>query len=226
MPVREDDLVGACRARRAGHGKAQRMVAATLAASALIVGCGSTQPATLSVNLNMLLLRPAQVGSGYHSGPQHRALAGHSSAGLCAANARDESLSRTESLRTARLQAVFLNPHPPQAQRVTISNEVIAYRSVAGAQQTMRELRHAAMTCPSGYEVSAITDTHLPAGYIALRVGIKGEPHIRVSIWIYQARNNVVSEIFATAPKGRATSRLPEVTLHAAEESARNLTTY
>jgi hypothetical protein len=202
-----------------------RVLLALLASGGLVGGCGgsATDSGTSNLsgsNLSNLLLRPAQVGPGYHSGPQQRTLAGQPSGALCA-----ESL-RSEPLRTARLHAVFNNPHYPAAERVGIIDEVIAYRS-GGAQQAMREVRHAVTTCPSYYHLSPITDSDLLSGYLALRNAAYetryGETSVRTSIWIYQVRNDVLSSLCVLNPKGRDNARLLPVALHAAEESARNL---
>jgi hypothetical protein len=181
-------------------------------AGAMCLGaCGSSATNTTTPNLTKRILRAAQVGSGYQHGPQHQTLVGPSG-GLCAVRLQ------SESLRTARLQTVFTNPHLPKEKRHALSNEVIAYRS-GGAQRAIHELSDAATTCPPSYRIDHIVDPHLLAGYVALKV-IPGTGN---AIWIYQAKNGILSQIVTFGHKGGSDVELLQFALHAAEESARNL---
>jgi hypothetical protein len=181
-------------------------------ACAIFVGaCGSSATDTAMPNLTKRILRAAEVGPGYQRGPQHQTLASPSG-GLCVVHLR------SESLRAARLQTVFTNPHLPKGKRHALSNEVIAYRP-GGAQKAMSELRDAATVCPPSYRINPIVDSHLLAGYVALRV----LPGAGTMIWIYQARDGILSQIVALGHREGTYSELLQFALHAAEESARNL---
>jgi|HubBroStandDraft_2_1064218.scaffolds.fasta_scaffold01528_7 hypothetical protein len=197
-----------------------KLIIVSAACCAAISGCGGGAAASSPPDLGRLFLRAAQVGPGYHSGPQHLTLSGPASGGPCGAAAR------SESLRVARIYGVFTDHELPKAERVGVRNEVIAYAS-GGAKQTMRELQHLGSGCPPSYHVTPITDANLLPGYIARKTQVladpNGEAHELTSIWIYQSRGDVVSEIFAAVPEGRESSALVPVALHAAEESARNL---
>jgi hypothetical protein len=173
--------------------------------------CGSTATDTTTPNLTKRILRVAQVGPGYRHGPQHQTLVS-SSGGLCTVGLQ------SESLRTARLQIVFTNPHPTREKRHTLSNEVIAYRA-GGAQRAMHELSAAAAACPPSYRIDHIVDPRLLPGYVALKV----MPGTGKAIWIYQARNGVLSQVIALGHNGVSDAELLQFALHAAEESARNL---
>jgi hypothetical protein len=173
--------------------------------------CDSSATDTTAPNLTKRILRAAEVGLGYRHGPQHQTLV-DPSGGLCAVHLE------SESLRTVRLRIVFTNPHLSKEKRHVLSNEVIAYRS-GGAQQAMRELSDAATTCPPNYRIDHIVDSHLLPGYVALKV----IPGTGKMIWIYQARNGILSQIVASGHKGGSYAELLQFALHAAEESARNL---
>ena len=188
-----------------------RLGAVFLACAMCVGACSSSATDTATPNLTERILRTAEVGPGYQHGPQHQTLASPSG-GLCAVHLQ------SESLRTARLQAVFTNPHLAREKRHVLSNEVIAYRS-GGAQQAMRELSHAAATCPSSYRIDHVVDSHLLPGYVALKV----IPGTGEAIWIYQARNGILSQIVALGHKGGSDAELQKFALQAAEESARNL---
>jgi hypothetical protein len=188
------------------------ILGAVLLACAMLVGaCGSSKTDTATPNLSKRILRAAEVGPGYQHGPQHQTLVAPSG-GLCAVRLQ------SESLRTARLQVVFTNPHLPRKKRHALSNEVIAYRS-GGAQQAMHELSEAAAACPPSYHIDHIVDSHLLAGYIALKV-IPGTGNV---IWIDQARSGILSRIIVFGHKGGSDAELLQFALHAAEESARNI---
>jgi hypothetical protein len=190
---------------------ASRLGAVLLACAMCVGACGSTATDVTTPNLSKRILRAAEVSPGYQHGPQHQTLASPSG-GLCAVRLQ------SESLRTARLQTVFTNPHLPRGKRHVLSNEVIAYRS-GGAQRAMRELSEAAAACPPSYRIDHIVDPHLPAGYVALKV-VLGTGKM---IWIYQARNGILSQIVAFGHKGGSYAELLQFALHVAEESARNL---
>ena len=83
----------------------------------------------------------------------------------------------------------------------------------------MRELSEAAAACPPSYSIDHIVDPHLLPGYVALKV-IPGTGKV---IWIYQARNGILSQVVALGHKGASDAELLQFALHAAEESARNL---
>lgn len=190
---------------------ASRLGPVLLACAIFVGACGSSTTDTATPNLTNRILRAAEVGPGYQHGPQHQTLVGPSG-GLCAVHLQ------SESLRTARLQIVFTNPHLPREKRHVLSNEVIAYRS-GGAQQAMRELSDAAAACPASYRIDHIVDSHLLAGYVALKV----IPGTGKMIWIYQARNGILSQTVASGHKGGSDAELLQFALHAAKESARNL---
>jgi hypothetical protein len=190
---------------------ASRLGPVLLACAMLVSACGSSATDTATPNLAKRILRAAEVGPGYQPGPPHQTLTTPSD-GLCAVHLQ------SESLRTARLQIVFTNPHLPREKRHVLSNEVIAYRS-GGAQQAMRELSAAATTCPPSYHIDHIVGSHLLAGYVVLKV----TPGPRAVIWIYQARNGILSQIVAIGHKGGSYPELLQFAHHAAEESAQNL---
>jgi len=83
----------------------------------------------------------------------------------------------------------------------------------------MRELSAAATTCPPSYHIDRIVGPHLLAGYVALKV----TPGTENVIWIYQARNGILSQMLAFGHKGGSDAELLRFALHTAEESARNL---
>jgi len=196
-------------------------VVALLAASALFLGgCGGGIGESRAANLGKLVLRPAQVGRGYRAGPQHRNLPAQGVGGLCSGRLR------SESMRTGRLAVIFINPGVPSSERVGVTNELVSYR-VGDAQKAFGELRNAVTRCPPAYRLTLVSDPHLLAGYVALRVDIAGADHHKAypyrSVWIYQVRGNILSLVFATSKTSEAVSTLTQAALHAAEESARNL---
>lgn len=116
-----------------------------------------------------------------------------------------------------------------------LSNEVVSYRP-GGAEQALREVRHAVDHCPTGpvkapdvgapkltWKVSRIADSKLLPGSLAVRISptgtLNGVTRSSTGFAFYQAKGNVLSGLYAY--KDDATTR--RTTLHAAEASAQNL---
>ena len=141
----------------------------------------------------------------------------------------------SESLRTARLQVAYTK----KSAAFKASNEVVAYRP-GGAQQALREVRHAAAVCPNGTvknppsgvthlvrRTRVLTDHKLLAGAVALldvETGVVKGKHVTTTLLsVYQVRGDVLSAVYAT---GSSLTALEHDALLAAERSAANLRRY
>ena len=205
-------------------------MAASVALVSSVVVCaeGATAPDRGQANLNGLILRAAQVGTGYRlqQRPDGHGARGYVTLDLCGFT------FPSESLRTGRLQVNYA--HSGTAPQ--LSNEVVAYRA-GDAQQALREVTRAARHCPRGpvgsnvkgvppltYQVSEISDTRLLPQHLALRIHysgtIKGRHREETIIGVYQIRRDVLSGVYAY---GSSVAERIRVGLHAAEESAKNL---
>ena len=182
-----------------------------------------------AVSLNELVLRAAQVGAGYHlqQRPDGHGARGYVTLDLCG------FAFPSESLRTDRLQVNYVHA----GKVVQASNEVVTYRT-GGAQQALREVTRAARHCPRGpvgsnvkgvppltYRISEIPDARLLPQHLALNIHysgtIKGKHSEGTVIAVYQVRRDALSGVYAY--EGSIANRI-QVCLHAAEESAKNLT--
>jgi hypothetical protein len=178
-----------------------------------------------------IVLRPAQVGPGYHlrMRPDSHCVAGCVTLDMCGFT------FTSERLRTRRLQVDFIHP----GRAVVVSNEVVTYRN-GGAALAMHEVERAVATCPPGpvdshvqgvgpltYRITRLTGTHLLPGYIALRQRISGKDHGRkfaqTNIVIFQSHGSVLSGVYTTATAGVTVADQIRVGLHAAQGSADNL---
>ncbi len=175
-----------------------------------------------------LVLRAAQVGAGYELRPfqDGNVVDGQVSLDLCGFT------FRTEALRTARLQVVYVKPRAP----LQLSNEVVTYGR-DGARKALAELRQAAKSCPRQavvgpakgvgpvtYRVSRIRTSGLPSGALALDVRIVGringqQADLRAT-FVYQVRGNILSAVYAYGGEPAARRRLA---LRAAVASSKNL---
>jgi hypothetical protein len=141
----------------------------------------------------------------------------------------------SELLRTARLQVDY----DRNLQAPGLSNEVVSYES-GGASQAMHEVDYAVTNCPKGpvrshvqgvplltYRLKRLRAPHLLPGYIALQVRVTGKVGKRTvtetTLSIYQARGNVLSAIYTTAPKGVSFAEQASFALRVAQASATNL---
>jgi hypothetical protein len=161
--------------------------------------------------LDTVVLRPAQVGSGYAIAP----------------GARDRSLNEptidlcfrafaSEGRRVERLQIGYARRGSEDT-----SNEVVCYRP-GGAQQALRELRSA--TCDheqrearGGVDLATttvrrVTPKGAPAGSVTLTVETElisgGARDVLIGAGVYQVRGNVLTGVYAygdeSAPVARA----------------------
>jgi hypothetical protein len=199
----------------------------TLAAFNRVLGTIAQSP---SSKLSAIVLRAAQVGSGYVleqiSGGQ--LVQGQATLDLCGAS------FPSESLRTARLQVAYRAP----GMSLALSNEVVAYRP-GGARQALREITHAAGACPHGpvktvvpgvgtaevtYRVERLHDSRLLPGSLALVVHasgtVNGAHRSMTEVEIYQVQGDILSAVYAS---GGAVPQLRTFGLAAAAWSAVDL---
>jgi hypothetical protein len=193
----------------------------------IAVAGGASAATRGEANLNGLILRAAQVGSGYHlqQRPDGHG-AGYVTLDLCG------FAFPSESLRTDRLQVNYVH----SGKAVQASNEVVTYRT-GGARQALAEVTHAARHCPRGpvgsnvkgvppltYRISEIRDARLLPQHLALRIHfsgtVNGKHREDTVIGVYQIRQDVLSGVYAY--EGTVADRI-RICLHAAEESAKNL---
>jgi hypothetical protein len=175
-----------------------------------------------------LVLRASQVGAGYVRSPipGGQLVQGERTLDYCGLG------YPSEALRTARLQVVYTK----RRAGFKASNEVVAYKP-GGAQQALREVRHAAAACPEGevknppagvtkliHHGRLVTDPHLLPGAVAILdheiATIQGRRVTVDAMEVYQVRGNLLSGVYGTAPTPTA---VEAATLHAAEQSAANL---
>jgi hypothetical protein len=194
-----------------------------LVALAAVIG------ATTAVNLQTVMLKPAEVGTGYG------VYARNDGFGVKAAPTLDlcgRSGYASEKLRVDRLQVNYLR----KKTTLGLSNELVRYKT-GGAAKAIREVRQHAATCPahavktgeSGVPVAKFTitpvhDKKLLPGAVAVKVRavatVKGKKYDQVSYAVYQQLGDVLSGVYSFGPDTPAQLRFA---LHAAEQSARAL---
>ena len=179
-------------------------------------------------SLSSLVLRPAQVGSGYkrQKFEQGDQVDSQVTLDLCGQQ------FASEDLRTDRLQYGYAR----RKSDVWMSNEVVRYQP-GGAQQALNELRTAARDCPkramigpvagsvpTRYRVRRINDSRLLPDSLALLVretGVAdGKSFDDTGVLVYQVRGDLLSGVYAFDGTLAARRRSG---LHAAAASARNL---
>jgi hypothetical protein len=179
----------------------------------------------LQPNLNKVVLKPAQVGSGY---VLLQRTDGHGTAQRTLDLCGTQNYS-SEALRTARLQVDYLKPNG----RYKLSNEVVVYKP-GGAAQAMREVAAHAANCPNKpivvegpratFRITRLTDSKLLKGYVAVQIRetavVKGKKLTATYYAVYQRFGNVLSGVYSY---GAATPEQELLCLRAAEASARNL---
>lgn len=199
----------------------------TLAAFNRMLGAIAQSP---SSKLGSIVLRAAQVGSGYvlQQLPGGQLVRGRATLDLCGFS------FPSESLRTARLQVAYSAP----GKSLALSNEVVSYRA-GGARQALREITHAAAACPHGpvqstvpgvgavdvtYRLQRLHDARLLPGSLALVVQvsgtINGARRSTTEVVVYQVRGDLLSVVYAS---GGTVPQLRTFGLTAAGWSAANL---
>jgi hypothetical protein len=205
---------------------ARRLVLATLLAAALAT---AVQALAGAPSLRTIALSPAQVGPGYRLAviPGGTSVQGQVTLDLCG------FYFPSEQLRLARLQVAYRK----SGSGLALSNEVVRYKP-GGAQQSLREVAHAASHCPRGpvasnvtgvppltYRIANIAGEHLLPGNVALRVHFtgtfKGKTVAETAIVVYQAKGNVLSGVYTNGSGAVAAQQA--FGLRAAELSAANL---
>ena len=180
-------------------------------------------------NVTKMVLTPAQVGPGYVLLQRRDGVGVKNTVTL---DLCGRAGYPSEKLRTARLQVNYLK----RGTTLGLSNEVVFYKH-GGAAQAMREaVRHAA-TCPSTpiasgdptlpplrFTITRITGSRLLAGYLAVRVRVRGTVNGKkvdeTSYAVYQRLGDVLSGTYSFGPNTAAQLRF---VLHAAQQSAANL---
>jgi hypothetical protein len=187
--------------------------------------------ATGTPNVAKLILKPAQVGTGY--------VLFHIVGGAGVKNTVTLDLCGvtgypSERLRATRLQVSYLK----KKSQIGISNEVVTYKP-GGAAQAMREVIHHADNCPNGpvdsgaaglpplrFTITRIHDAKLLRGALAVMVRVrgtvKGKEVDQTSYAVYQRLGNVLSGTYSLSA-GPNTPAQRSLLLHAAEQSAQNL---
>jgi hypothetical protein len=179
-------------------------------------------------NVDSLVLRPAQVGTGYVmlARTDGRGVRGTVTMNLCGTN------YASEGLRATRLQVNYLKNNGATG----LSNEIVAYKA-GGAAQAMHEVIAHARTCPAGllpsgvagvpplrYEVTRIAVPGLLKGYLAVRVrtigNVNGKHIDQISYAVYQRLGEVLSGVYSFGPD---TGAQRDFCIAAARQSARNL---
>jgi hypothetical protein len=178
-------------------------------------------------NLTTVVLKPAQVGTGYGI------YARNDGFGVKAAPTLDlcgRQGYASEKLRVDRLQVNYLKAKTT----LGVSNEVVRYKT-GGAQQAMKEVAQHASSCPNKaiqtgqagvgpvkFTITPVRDTKLLKGYVAVRVRAvgkltNGKKVDDISYAIYQRSGDVLSGVYSFGPNTPAQLQLA---LHAAEQSA------
>ena len=189
---------------------------------------GATALARQTAQLELIVLKPSQVGAGYTMSqiPGGQLVQGETTLDFCNLD------YPSESLRSTRLQVVY----EAKAGDVNASNEVVTYKP-GGAQKALQEVTRAATACPNGRIKDApsgvtdlvrhthvIRDPRLLAGAVAIvetdTGTVKGKRVTVQSVDVYQVRGNVLSGVYGN---GLSAAEVRAVTLHAAEQSAENL---
>jgi hypothetical protein len=158
--------------------------------------------------LDKVVLKTSQVGAGYTVSviPGGRQVTGEPTLDFCGLR------YPSEQLRTARLQVAYTK----KGAAFKASNEVVTYKP-GGAQQALREVAHAASTCPNGTvsrppkgvtrlvrHTRVLKDARLLPGAVAVldvETGVvKGKPVTLREVAVYQVRGNVLSAVYGTGP--------------------------
>jgi hypothetical protein len=196
-----------------------------LLAFATLVAAGASAP-----DVSKLILKPAQVGSGYVMLQRRDGVGVKNTVTL-------DLCGRTgypsESKRSARLQVDYLK----QGSKLGLSNEVVVYKP-GGAVQAMSEVVRHAVTCPKTpvkadptlpplrFTITRIRVPKLLQGYLAVRVRVtgtvKGKHYDQTSYAVYQRLGNVLSGTYSFTLGVDAKAQLDFV-VHAAQQSAANL---
>jgi hypothetical protein len=202
----------------------------TLAQFNQITGAGATAAETAL--LQHVVLKPAQVGSGFSLGqiPGGHLVQGETTLDFCGFT------YPSEQARTARLQVVY----SAKSSSFAASNEVVTY-TPGGTRQALSEVEQAAAKCPQGKVAdppSGVTDlvrhTHVIAGTDRLLPGsiaifekdtavVHGKRVSEDTVLVFQIRGSVLSGVYGY---GRSAAAVQTLTLRAAEESAANLRRY
>jgi hypothetical protein len=189
---------------------------------------GTAPTAANSALLAKVVLSGSQVGTGYNAAqiPGGKVVQGEKTLNFC-------SLSYpSEALRNARLQVAYMAKGSP----LSASNEVVTYQP-GGAEEALREMKHAATACRSGpvtnapsgvkdatREIRVIPDPRLLPGSVAILATesavVKGKHVTESFMLVFQIRGDVLSGVYGY---GTSLAALEKFTLHAAEQSAGNL---
>src|SRR4051794_6533432 len=192
-----------------------------LVALAAVIG------ATTAVNLQTVMLKPAEVGMGYGVYARNDGFGVKSAPTLDLCGRKGYA---SEKLRADRLQVNYLK----QNTALGLSNEVVAYKP-GGAKKALGEVLRHAISCPSTpvvtgepgvgplrFTITPVHDSRLLAGYVAVRVHavgkLKNGKHVdQTSYAVYQRRGDVLSGVYSFGPN---TGAQLQFALHAAEQSA------
>ena len=193
------------------------LLSSTLAAP---TGPTATSAATPAIDdaavAGRLTVPPQQVGAGWTSQPVPSGdqVQGQVTLDLCGAH------FPSEAMRIARHQVVLIPPGASSSSTVSLSNEVVIYRS-GGAQQARSELMQAITSCPTGpvqgavagegmqtYKISNLPkDARWLPGTIAIRAVITSSSGQRVdTVGIFQFRGDALSAVYGTSNNGQATA--------------------
>jgi hypothetical protein len=183
--------------------------------------------ATSTINLQTVLIPPAQVGKGY------QLIARSDGFGVKSAPTLDlcgRAGYASEKLRVDRLQVNYLKQHTT----LGLSLELVRYKP-GGTAQALREVGLHAMTCPrtpvaSGqkgvgplrFTITRIHDAKLLKGYVAVKVRAVGKltngtKVDQTSYAVYQALGDVLAGVYSFGPN---TPEQLQFELRAAEHSA------
>jgi hypothetical protein len=203
----------------------------TLAEFGQLTGSATAPSPADTALLQKVVLKPSQLGAGYKLSQMPGGHEVQNEVTLDFCNATYPS----EALRTARLQVLY----DATGNSFHASNEVVTYRP-GGAKQALAEVTHEAAVCPNGTvknpptgvtnlvrHTRVVADSRLLPGAIAILETdsgvVKGKSMNSTTMAVYQIRGNVLSGVygFGTSPGSVETN-----TLHAAEQSAANLTKY
>jgi hypothetical protein len=187
----------------------------------------ATAQASPATDVASVLLKPAQVGSGYavRKSAGWNKVQGQVTLDLCGKQ------FASESLRVAREQVAY----QAAGKQPLLSNEVVAYRN-GGAVKALTEVRNAVATCPSGWtssplqaiarEKSTISVLHpaglLPGSYAFvqhLSVQERNSSKIEevTSVVVFQQRNGVLSAVYSASLSSKS------LALRAAAQAKSNL---
>jgi hypothetical protein len=201
-----------------------------VAALALVAPVAAAAGLNAAPPLLSIVLRPAQVGSGYRIAliPGGDRVRGQVSLDLCG-----QSFA-SEKLRVARLQVAYAH----RGKVPQLSNEVVRYRR-GGAGQAMNELRHVATHCPKRpvtgplkgvgplrYRLTRVSDRRLLKPYVAVvmhATGLISGKHVKIAAFLaYQIRGEVLSAVYTDGTGAIAAQQ--HIGLRAAAASAKRLT--